>query len=47
MSEIKYDITGNDIAACWEAMLLLRPKLKENDFVAQIKDLQKEGYHKA
>ena len=42
MAEIKYAITDNDIATCWEAMLLLRPMLKENAFVAQIKDLPKE-----
>lgn len=44
MIEIKTAITDQDIAFCWEAMFLLRPMLKENEFVNQIKEMQKEGY---
>lgn len=44
MIEIKTAITDQDIASCWEAMSILRPMLKENEFVQQIRELQKEGY---
>ncbi|PKB16673.1 GNAT family N-acetyltransferase [Flavobacterium sp. 5] len=44
MNEIKIAITDQDIASCWEAMSLLRPMLKEDEFVQQIKEMQKEGY---
>ncbi len=44
MTEIKIAITDNDIASCWEAMSLLRPTLKEQEFIEQIKEMQKEGY---
>ncbi|WP_281636744.1 GNAT family N-acetyltransferase [Flavobacterium marginilacus] len=44
MIEIKTAVTDQDIAFCWEAMSLLRPMLKENEFVNQIKEMQKEGY---
>lgn len=44
ITEIKIAITDKDIASCWEAMFLLRPMLKKNEFVEQIKSLQKEGY---
>jgi GNAT superfamily N-acetyltransferase len=42
--EIKIAITDNEIASCWEAMFVLRPMLKETEFVGQIKAMQKEGY---
>lgn len=45
MTEIKIAITDNEIASCWEAIFLLRPMLERENFVSQIKDLQKEGYH--
>ncbi|WP_281227852.1 GNAT family N-acetyltransferase [Flavobacterium aquiphilum] len=44
MLEIKTAITDNDIASCWEAMSLLRPMLKEENFIEQIKAMQQEGY---
>jgi len=44
MLEIKTAITNNEIASCWEAMFLLRPMLKEENFIKQIKALQTEGY---
>jgi GNAT superfamily N-acetyltransferase len=44
MTEIKIAITAIEIASCWEAIFLLRPMLKENEFVAQIQEMQKEGY---
>lgn len=44
MIEIKTAITDQDIASCWEAMSILRPMLKENEFVQQISEMQKEGY---
>lgn len=43
--EIKSTKTDNEIASCWEAMFLLRPMLKETEFVNQIKELQNEGYN--
>lgn len=45
MSEIKIAITDDEIASCWEAISVLRPMLKRENFVSQIQDLQKEGYH--
>jgi len=45
MTEIKIAITDNEIASCWEAISVLRPMLKRENFVSQIRDLQKEGYH--
>jgi GNAT superfamily N-acetyltransferase len=45
MTEIKIAITDNEIASCWEAISVLRPMLKRENFVSQIQDLQKEGYH--
>ncbi len=44
MQEIKIAITDKDIASCWEAMFLLRPMLKKEEFVGQIKEMQTEGY---
>lgn len=45
MSEIKMAITENEIASCWEAISVLRPMLVRENFISQIQDLQKEGYH--
>jgi len=45
MTEIKIAITDTEIASCWEAISVLRPMLKRENFVSQIRDLQKEGYH--
>lgn len=45
MTEIKIAITDTEIASCWEAIFLLRPMLKRENFISQIKDLQKEGYN--
>lgn len=45
MTEIKIAITDNEIASCWEAIFLLRPMLERENFVSQIKNLQKEGYN--
>lgn len=45
MTEIKIAITDNEIASCWEAISVLRPMLERENFVSQIQDLQKEGYH--
>lgn len=36
--------TEIEIAACWEAMYLLRPMLKEDEFIERIKNQQNEGY---
>lgn len=44
MAQIKIAVTNQDIASCWEAMYLLRPMLKEQEFVKKIKEMQKEGY---
>jgi GNAT superfamily N-acetyltransferase len=44
MTEIKIAVTDEDINSCWEAMSLLRPMLKEKDFIGKIRDMQKEGY---
>ena len=44
MVEIKCAITENEIASCWKTMFLLRPMLNEDNFVAQIKDMMKDGY---
>jgi GNAT superfamily N-acetyltransferase len=41
---IKTAITDTEIACCWEAVFLLRPMLKQGEFVSQIKAVQKEGY---
>ncbi|WP_026714718.1 GNAT family N-acetyltransferase [Flavobacterium daejeonense] len=45
MTEIKIAITDTEIASCWEAISILRPMLQRENFVSQIQDLQKEGYH--
>lgn len=45
MTEIKIAITDNEIASCWEAISVLRPMLERENFVSQIQNLQKEGYH--
>lgn len=45
MTEIKIAITDTEIASCWEAISVLRPMLERENFVSQIQDLQKEGYH--
>ncbi|KDN54141.1 GNAT family N-acetyltransferase [Flavobacterium seoulense] len=45
MSEIKMAITENEIAFCWEAISVLRPMLVKENFISQIQDMQKEGYH--
>lgn len=45
MTEIKIAITDTEIASCWEAISVLRPMLQRENFVSQIQDLQKEGYH--
>lgn len=44
MTEIKTAVTNQDIASCWEAMFLLRPMLKEQEFIQKVKKMQKEGY---
>lgn len=44
MAQIKTAITDQDIASCWEALSALRPMLKKDEFVNQIKEMQKEGY---
>lgn len=44
MAIIKTAITDQDIASCWEALSVLRPMLKEDQFVNQIKEMQKDGY---
>ena len=36
--------TDEQIALCWKAMHLLRPMLKEENFVAMVRLLQSEGY---
>lgn len=45
MTEIKIAITDTEIASCWEAIFLLRPMLERENFVSQIKNIQKEGYN--
>ncbi|GEL10420.1 Acetyltransferase (GNAT) family protein [Flavobacterium glycines] len=45
MTEIKIAITDTEIASCWEAISVLRPMLERENFVSQIQNLQKEGYH--
>lgn len=45
MTEIKIAITDTEIASCWEAIFLLRPMLERENFVSQIKNMQKEGYN--
>lgn len=42
--EIKTAQTDSEIASCWKVMQTLRPHLKEEDFVGQIRLLQSEGY---
>ncbi len=44
MVEIKTAVTDIDIASCWETMYLLRPMLKEDEFIATVKGMQNEGY---
>ena len=44
MAQIKIAVTNQDIASCWEAMYLLRPMLKKQEFVQKIKEIQNEGY---
>jgi GNAT superfamily N-acetyltransferase len=44
MIVIKRASTETEIASCWEAISLLRPMLKENEFVTQIQKMQEEGY---
>lgn len=45
MTEIKIADTDPTIDSCWEAMSLLRPHLKKEQFVLQIKAMQDEGYN--
>ncbi|MBS1487465.1 MAG: GNAT family N-acetyltransferase [Bacteroidetes bacterium] len=45
MAEIKTAKSDDEIVSCWEAMHLLRPSLKKENFVQQIKLMQGEGYH--
>jgi GNAT superfamily N-acetyltransferase len=45
MKTIKTASAEAEIAACWEAMFLLRPMLKQEEFVAQVKSMQKDGYN--
>ena len=45
MTEIKIAITDTEIASQQEAISVLRPMLQRENFVSQIQDLQKEGYH--
>ena len=45
MVTIKNAVTETEISSSWEAMYLLRPMLKQENFVSQIKDMQKEGYN--
>lgn len=42
--EIRIAQTNEDIASCWEAMLLLRPMLIKEEFIDLIRTMQKEGY---
>lgn len=44
MAAIKIAITDQEILKCWEALYLLRPMLRAEHFVDQIKEMQKEGY---
>ncbi|OCB78599.1 GNAT family N-acetyltransferase [Flavobacterium crassostreae] len=44
MATIKTAVTDQEIQMCWEALYLLRPMLQPELFVAQIKNMQKEGY---
>ena len=43
--EIKFANTDSEIASCWESMFLLRPMLKEEEFLSLIRTLNNEGYH--
>lgn len=43
-TNIKTAVTDDQIALCWTAMHLLRPMLKEENFIAMIRLLQSEGY---
>lgn len=44
MTAIKTALTEEEIASCWETMFLLRPMLKQEQFITQIKSMQNEGY---
>ena len=37
-------MTEKDITSCWKAMSILRPMLKEDEFIKEIETLMKEGY---
>jgi len=37
--------TDQEIWACWNVVFSLRPHLKQGEFLAKIREQQKEGYH--
>lgn len=43
--EVKEAISDNDILACWDTVVVLRPHLKKDEFVARVQTQQAEGYH--
>ncbi|MGV8878455.1 MAG: GNAT family N-acetyltransferase [Sphingobacteriaceae bacterium] len=44
MTTIKVAKSDAEINSCWHAMFQLRPHLKQEDFLTQIKAMQREGY---
>ena len=45
--EIKIATTEEDILKCWNVIFVLRPHLKEEEFVSTIKEMFTEGYQLA
>ena len=44
MSEIQYATTPAQIESCWEVVQALRPHLKKENFVQQVREMMDEGY---
>ena len=42
---IKQAVNDEDILLCWEAVSALRPHLRKEDYLAQTREMMKEGYH--
>jgi GNAT superfamily N-acetyltransferase len=45
--EIKIATNEEDILKCWDVLLVLRPHLIKEDFIATIKEMMTEGYQLA
>jgi len=44
MQEIKYALSNDEIEGCWEVVQALRPHLKKESFLLQVREMMADGY---